>query len=148
MLRNKTDTTGSIVCCVVDVRSNELALIFLIIFSISLDYFVTTLNCDIYWPWSAFVQLVLRVPSCKQSCGESCCQEHYGDVFLDDAVLWQSTSGSADDESTVGVPAGRCDFANSGDSASKPSSKAVVFSLRNQVGGLVRALRVFKARNL
>lgn len=88
----------------------------------------------------------LKHPCGEPHCGDGC-HSHPGDVFVDDTVLVSGTEQLIEDPDCVlteasGLICGDAD--PSANSAGNPNAKAVVFSLRNQVGGLVRALRVFK----
>ena len=81
-----------------------------------------------------------KVCSCPEKTADDIQDDICNEVFRDERVLQiageQSDAGGASDDVAVS-----CQTVSSDDN---PSAKAVVFSLRNQVGGLVRALRVFK----
>lgn len=104
------------------------------------------------------------VSRCAEHNCKDCYEEKCGDVFLDEMVLLHEVKEAAEEcQDEVGPPTNDAGVdqqqqqqqeqqQNEEDGSSKgnpnQNAKAVVFSLRNQVGGLVRALRVFKVRRL
>ncbi|OQR69030.1 tryptophan 5-hydroxylase 1-like [Tropilaelaps mercedesae] len=79
---------------------------------------------------------------CDQYSCEGCCEGHFGDVFADDESSdrpGNDVREADDEEFLAGLETGPASW------TAHQNAKAVVFSLKNQVGGLVRALRVFKA---
>lgn len=88
---------------------------------------------------------------CDQHGCKDCYREQCGDVFVDDMVLLQGNEvGDHSEEYPAAITeeVDKEDLQLEGEAgaAANQNAKAVVFSLRNQVGGLVRALRVFKVR--